>query len=188
TGAAGEPRQSIEIPQRRVTAVCLDVDGNPDRLFLSLQPEAARHHPDDGVLLVVEREPAAQGIRLRPQPAAPDVVADDHDALAAGPAVAAGEVAPQAWLHAEHRQQAEAHVLPGDALRLGVAGDVERRRRIRLESLEDRRLRLPDGDLLRRETVASAAGHTVGIEDADETIGVGEWRRPQDQLIDDAED
>jgi hypothetical protein len=176
-------------PLRRVVRDGLDVHRDPQVLVVAGKPEPARHDADHGVRSIVERDRGAQYLPLSTESPAPEGLADQHHPRRSRAALSIREVAPDEGTDAEHPQQAGRDRQASHAFGLSVSGDqIHLLRREAFECLEQCRLALPSRDLLRREIAAARTGRPIQIQHFDEPLGVGEWRGPEDGLIDDGED
>src|SRR5262245_36596479 len=133
----------------------MDVDRKPDLVGIE-EVEAPRHDPDDRVRLIVEQDALAKDTLTAAKGAPPECLADDGDTHASRAAVARSEVAPETRLDAEHGEETERHRETLNPLRRHGSAEIHLTGSIGFEPFEDRRLRLPTGDLLRGERVPSA--------------------------------
>ena len=149
--------------------------------------EAARHHADDGERLTVEENRLADGIGIGGEVMLPEVVGDDRNVLPFAGVVGGYEVSANFGSDAEHTEivGARGHsldvnggVADGEIVAdFGDAGDVLERRGEGAEAAE-----FGGGQ-------AHLAGLVfVGLGELDDAVGLREWKRSEENAVDDGED
>ena len=140
-------------------------------------------------MLVAQRDTGAKHVCTRTELAPPELFADQNDALGSLFAVLGREPSAEHRLDAKHREQAIGHDEAAETFRLDVrTGDVHLTEPVTFERLEERRLRLPSGNLGHGQIRAAGAGRAEEIQHLDQPVGMRERRRSEDGLIDNAED
>ncbi len=154
--------------------------GRPERG----EPEPARHDRRDDVAAPVEREGLADDRRVGAEPARPEGVAQ-HDLV---PRAALAEGAAERRRDAEEVEEGRRRLERGQLLRR-AAPRQDRGPRVRGGHRLERSARaLPLLEVRRRGRVARLALLRLVLEEGDEARGVAVSERPEQHVVDDAED
>ncbi len=159
------------------------VDRHPQ---IRIEIAGRRHHPDDPIGQVIEDERAAdRGVgaveALKPQP-----VTHHDQPVRAGPIFVGRERATNPWARAEDVEEIGGGGHRADEPRFGAAGQVEGEVGEHREAVEHARALAPGQHLVSRQR---SARHAVPpFVHVDETAGVRERQRPQQDGVEQAED
>ena len=160
-------------------------DRHPQLFAVGGVVEARRHHADDVVGPLVERDLTADHGRIAGEAIAPQPVAENDDLLAPGPVFLGREDAAAFRRHVEDAEEAGGHTRADDALGIAVAGHVEARelhRRRRRECLH----RLDAVDEVAGRDAAAVAPQI--LVQRDDSLRRRERQRLQHDRLDGAED
>ena len=87
--------------------------------------KAGRHHADDGVSFVVEKNILTDDVGRAAEAGLPQTITEDNSSIRAGPILLRQEGAAQNRLHAEQRKKICAHAVSLDFFRFTAANQVE---------------------------------------------------------------
>jgi hypothetical protein len=165
------------------------IDGQRDpQRFADREREPVGHDADDRARDAVGADRPADDVRRAAVPIAPQLVADDHHGIGAGPVVAVAKPAAEDRLNAERLERGDGELAGAEALGPAVfRGQIHRREPVGPEPLERRLARLPHGDVLHGDRLARLVLREIGADDRDDAIRAGEGQAFEQAAVHDAE-
>jgi hypothetical protein len=182
-----QPADAEEPVRRILPAPRMQVEGKPDRLILGEERRAWTEHADDGVAFVVQHEGRTERGGRSAKTCHPEFMREDGDLFAARCAVTIGEKPADVRPDAEHVEEAQRDDASRHPFRCDGLGQVERRADVGFEALEHCGLLLPAENLLGAQRASAELAGTGLVPDVHQALGMEERRRPQNELVDDAE-
>ena len=171
-GAAVLQERVLPLPDRHVDVAALEVPHD--------EVEARRQDADDGEVLAVEEEAAADDVGIAAELALPEAGADQDHRRRARPVLVGGEVAPEHRLDAEHAEEVRRDELALEALRLADAGQAEALHARHRHRGEAAVLPLPVAEVEERDRAAPEV--RLALVDRDQLLGA----RVRERLEEDA--
>ena len=150
--------------------------------------EALGHHAEHFVRDAVEHDRPADNGRVRAEPARPQPVRENHDALPAGLPVGRSEAPASRGRHAERVEEVGCYSAAADLRRVAAARQRHARARVRRHPLERRARPPPVLEVrIRGDVLVEPLTRVVG-PDHHQPVGLRVGKRPQQHGVDDGED
>ena len=150
--------------------------------------QALRRDADDGRVVAVERDRAADERRVAAETAPPQAFADEHHRGRAGLLFRFGEPAPDDRVDAEERHHRRADRGAGELFRIAEAAQIEGGRADRAQPGERLRLLLPGEVVQDRGAEIREVQLVVLLRHLDQPGGFDEGQRPDQLGVHEAED
>ncbi len=184
--ARAEPRDR---PQEQVGPIFviarLEGEERPELRVAIREVKARRHHADDDVRGLVERDGASEDVGVGAEDALPERLAQNEWPRAAG--VGGQERPAEHGVHAERLEEVRGREDALEPLRLTRPGEVHRRAREGGHARERRSPLLPVPEIARRDLDPRVAALRLVLPDAHQAIGLGKRQRPDQHVVGDRE-
>src|SRR5262245_15193434 len=156
-------------------------------LGLARKTKTLRHYPNDRTTDSVQHERSADDPGIAAEPALPKTFADQHHRVIARSVFFRSEAASKYRLNAKHRREIRADASAGKAFRFVSAGERVRNTRECRKTVEGPRLLLPRDEVVGRRLELAESRQPL-LRNEDEGMGLMEWKRPEQNAIEGAED